>query len=147
MQPLSQITLDAAEKHSLTIRDLRGLRRNKRCVAARRWAARVMYEEGYGLDEIAQALNRRRSTALNLVRGQPDWKVPWNRVKGCGMTVDDFIEVLKQHDGSSIVRFSVADDESPDPVERWFVEDGMVDHFEQGGELTICLVAKSNYAD
>lgn len=69
------------------------------------------------------------------------------------MTVAELIEQLRQHNPKSIVRFSIADDESLDDGERWFCEDGVEDMFgnETGGfgvrnqtELTICLVGRSN---
>jgi hypothetical protein len=69
------------------------------------------------------------------------------------MTVAELIEQLSQHNPKSVVRFSIADDESLDDGERWFVEDGIEDMFgnEKGGvgvcnqtELTICLIGRSN---
>lgn len=60
------------------------------------------------------------------------------------MTVQEFIEMLEKHHPGANVRFSVADDSSEDEGERWFVEDGIEDLFGDVGEITICLVGKSN---
>ncbi len=60
------------------------------------------------------------------------------------MIVADIIEILSKHDPNAILRFSVADDESEDDGERWFVESGIEDCFGDAAEVTICLVGRSN---
>jgi hypothetical protein len=60
------------------------------------------------------------------------------------MTVAELIEQLSQHNPKSVVRFSIADDESLDDGERWFVDDGIEDMFGDQNELTICLIGRSN---
>jgi hypothetical protein len=60
------------------------------------------------------------------------------------MEVWELIKILEKYPRYKSVRFSMADDDSDDDGERWFAEDGVHDHFEQGGEVTICLVGKSN---
>lgn len=71
MKPISEIMFDSAEKHGVTIRCMRDPCRKQKFVVARRWAARIMYEEGWSITEIATALNRSRSTVLNLIHNQP----------------------------------------------------------------------------
>lgn len=67
------------------------------------------------------------------------------------MTVDDLLSILHGFSPSATVRFSVADDSSEDPGERWFCEDGIEDCFadsddhDEASEVTICLVGKSNF--
>lgn len=53
-------------------------------------------------------------------------------------------QILEQYPTHAVIRFSIADDQSEDPGERWFVEDGIYDHFISGDEVTICLVGQSN---
>ena len=53
-------------------------------------------------------------------------------------------QILDNYPTHAVIRFSVADGESDDPGERWFVEDGVHHHFRFGDEVTICLVGKSN---
>ena len=60
------------------------------------------------------------------------------------MQVQELIDLLKLHAPSAVLRFSVADDASPDEGERWFCEDGIEDCFGNSSEVTICLVGKSN---
>ena len=60
------------------------------------------------------------------------------------MRVKDLIRLMKSHNPNAIVRFSVANDLSPDPEERWFAEDGVHDCFGDDSEVTICLVVRSN---
>lgn len=60
------------------------------------------------------------------------------------MQVKDLLAQLAKHNPEAELRFSVADDDSEDDGERWFVEDGIEDCFGDDGEVTICLVGKSN---
>ena len=63
------------------------------------------------------------------------------------MRVKDLVRILKTHDQSAILRFSVANDLSPNTEERWFAEDGVHDVFGDASEVTICLVVHSNMDD
>ncbi len=62
------------------------------------------------------------------------------------MIVDELIEELRLHAPTANVRFSIADDESEDPGERWFCEEGIEECFGDVNEVTICLVGRSNHS-
>ena len=63
------------------------------------------------------------------------------------LQVSEMMEILGSHVPSARLRFSVADDSSDDPGERWFCEDGIEDCFGDATEVTVCLVGRSNLAD
>lgn len=60
------------------------------------------------------------------------------------MTVAEFIDELKHYNPNATLRFSVADDESKDAGERWFVENGIEECIGDESEVTVCLLGRSN---
>mgnify|MGYP003443169262 CR=1 FL=1 len=69
------------------------------------------------------------------------------------MTVEDMIKTLQDHNPHAILRFSIANDASEDPSDRWFCEDGIEacfgnwhgnDGIEHETEVTVCLVVNPN---
>lgn len=66
-------------------------------------------------------------------------------------TVGDLYDLLGQYPHDAKIRFSIANDETDDPGERWFVENGIYEPIwdpdargQESGELTLCLVGESN---
>lgn len=70
-----------------------------------------------------------------------------NEIRTEPLTVQSLIDLLKLHEPTASVRFSIADDDSPDDGERWFAEEGIEGCFGDKLEVTICLVARSNMKD
>lgn len=64
------------------------------------------------------------------------------------MKIRELIDILEQYDRQQTIRFSVDDASKPldDPLDqdRIFCERGVADHWEDGHEVTLCLVGKSN---
>lgn len=71
------------------------------------------------------------------------------------MTNAEFKQWLSQFPDDARITFSTAIDDSPDPAERWFCEDGPIDvisnrvlageaKLRPATQITVCLVGKSN---